>query len=147
MFNKTGKGVIMSQDDEMTENLDLQKFLSNNKPAHSASKLEPFKKDILLLKEQKFSDRQICENLLISKGISISQQGLNRFIHSRLNAEKTNQPKATAKPKQRQVSVPKIDTAISVSSVAVEKKDNKSTGKTKPHDFKIDRVPLEELMK
>lgn len=136
MFNK------QVRNDEMTENLDLQKFLSKNKPTYSVSKLEPFKEDILLLKEQKFSDRQICEYLLISKGISISQQGLNRFIHSRLNAEKNNPPKKAAKPKQRQMSVPKIDTAISVSSVVV---DNKS--KTEDHNFKIDRVPLKDLMK
>ena len=109
----------MSQSIEMTVNLDLQKFMSNNKPANLTSKLEPFKQDILFLKKQNFSDRQICEYLLISKGISISQQGLNRFIRSRLNTDKTN-PKETAKPKPKQGKVPKIDTTVVVPNKAMK---------------------------
>ena len=55
----------------------LEKFLENNQPRESI--LTPYAEDIFILKNKKFSDKQICEYLK-SVGVITSRQNLNQWI-------------------------------------------------------------------
>ena len=83
----------------------LEEFMASEKPKRR-SKLEPFKSDILTLKNEGYSEASIVKYLALN-GVPVSQRAVNQFIHN--NSEE--------KP------VTKVET---VKKQAEEKKSNKA---------------------
>ena len=52
------------------------------KSAPKRSKLAPFQDDILLLKQNGYTDMQVLEFLAMN-GVKVAQSTLNQFVHSR----------------------------------------------------------------
>ena len=65
---------------------DVDDFLREYKPAKTGkqSVLMPYLAEILELKNRGYSERVVLDFLLRKKGITISQQSLNRFIRSQM---------------------------------------------------------------
>ena len=65
---------------------DVDDFLRECKPAKTGkqSVLMPYLDEILELKNRGYSERVVLDFLLQKKGVTISQQSLNRFIRSQI---------------------------------------------------------------
>ena len=65
---------------------DVDDFLRECKPAKTGKQsiLMPYLAEILELKNRGYSERVVLDFLLQKKGITISQQSLNRFIRSQI---------------------------------------------------------------
>lgn len=59
---------------------DLEEFMKNNKPDGRASKLEPFKQEIMVLKQEGYTEKTILKFLAEVKKVTVSQPALNKFI-------------------------------------------------------------------
>jgi hypothetical protein len=65
--------------------MDIEEFKKNTTPRAKRSKLQPFRNDILDLRENGYSYSQITE-YLANKGINISVVRLGRFIKEQMHA-------------------------------------------------------------
>lgn len=66
---------------------DLEDFIKSYENKLSPGKrsvLEPYKDEILKMKQLGFTEKLILQFLAEKKNVRVSQQALNRFIHSRL---------------------------------------------------------------
>lgn len=61
---------------------DLEEFMKNNKPDGRASKLEPFKQEIMVLKQKGYTEKTILKFLAEVKKVTVSQPALNKFIRN-----------------------------------------------------------------
>ena len=75
--------------------MDIEEFEKQFQPSQRQSKLEPFKDQILSLKEKKYSNLLICE-WLKSNGVEVSQEAVRKFIKSRTKQD-TPEPKQETK--------------------------------------------------
>ena len=67
---------------------DLEDFIKQQTGQQTTAKrsvLEPYKDEILKMKELGFTEKIILHFLSEKKNLTVSQQALNRFIRSRLN--------------------------------------------------------------
>jgi hypothetical protein len=67
---------------------DLEDFIKQQAGQQTTAKrsvLEPYKDEILKMKELGFTEKIILQFLSEKKNLTVSQQALNRFIRSRLN--------------------------------------------------------------
>lgn len=62
--------------------MDINEFEKEMQPKGKRSRLEPFKTQIFELKAKGYANWQICK-FLEANGISVSQEGLRKFIKSR----------------------------------------------------------------
>lgn len=71
--------------------LSVQDFMAQQKPAGRRSKLEPFKKDILLLAAKGYTLDQILE-FLNKNNMQVSKTALHHFVTSRQREETPTEP-------------------------------------------------------
>ncbi|WP_434779069.1 hypothetical protein [Neisseria sp. Ec49-e6-T10] len=104
--------------------ISLEEFMASEKPKRR-SKLDPFKDDILALKQNGYSERSIVKYLELN-GLIVSQRTVNQFI---LN----NKPEEKATPK---IKVTKNQTK--------ENKESKSSSVPRSFDWqtKVDESEL-----
>lgn len=69
----------------------VKDFISGQEENGRRSKLEPFKSDILLLKQKGFSQKQI-QQFLKENGLEVGLTTINWFVKTRLRTEQSNQP-------------------------------------------------------
>lgn len=72
----------MSADQHKGHQMDVKEFEKQMEPKAKRSRLEPFQAQIFELKEKGYANWQICK-YLEDNGITISQEGLRKFIKSR----------------------------------------------------------------
>ena len=65
--------------------ISLEEFMATEKPKRR-SKLEPFKKDILTLKNEGYSEASIIKYLAMN-GVTVSQRAVNKFVHRNKDAQ------------------------------------------------------------
>lgn len=71
--------------------ISVEKFITEQEENGRRSKLEPFKSDILLLKQKGFSQKQI-QQFLKENGLEVGLTTINWFVKTRLRTEQSNQP-------------------------------------------------------
>ena len=71
--------------------ISVEKFITEQEEKGRRSKLEPFKSDILLLKQKGFSQKQI-QQFLKENGLEVGLTTINWFVKTRLRTEQSNQP-------------------------------------------------------
>ncbi len=71
--------------------ISVEKFITEQEENGRRSKLEPFKSDILLLKQKGFSQKQI-QQFLKENGLEVGLTAINWFVKTRLRTEQSNQP-------------------------------------------------------
>ena len=69
----------------------VKDFISRQEENGRRSKLEPFKSDILLLKQKGFSQKQI-QQFLKENGLEVGLTTINWFVKTRSRTEQSNQP-------------------------------------------------------
>lgn len=69
----------------------VKDFISGQEENGRRSKLEPFKSDILLLKQKGFSQKQI-QQFLKENGLEVGLTTINWFVKTRSRTEQSNQP-------------------------------------------------------
>lgn len=70
--------------------ISVEKFITEQEEKGRRSKLEPFKSDILLLKQKGFSQKQI-QQFLKENGLEVGLTTINWFVKTRLRTEQSNQ--------------------------------------------------------
>ena len=71
--------------------ISVEKFITEQEENGRRSKLEPFKSDILLLKQKGFSQKQI-QQFLKENGLEVGLTTINWFVKTRSRTEQSNQP-------------------------------------------------------
>ncbi len=71
--------------------ISVEKFITEQEEKGRRSKLEPFKSDILLLKQKGFSQKQI-QQFLKENDLEVGLTTINWFVKTRLRTEQSNQP-------------------------------------------------------
>ena len=71
--------------------ISVEKFITEQEENGRRSKLEPFKSDILLLKQKGFSQKQ-TQQFLKENGLEVGLTAINWFVKTRLRTEQSNQP-------------------------------------------------------
>ncbi|OFT18459.1 hypothetical protein HMPREF3066_11025 [Neisseria sp. HMSC03D10] len=71
--------------------ISVEKFITEQEENGRRSKLEPFKSDILLLKQKGFSQKQI-QQFLKENGLEVGLTTINWFVKTRSQTEQSNQP-------------------------------------------------------
>ena len=71
--------------------ISVEKFITEQEEKGRRSKLEPFKSDILLLKQKGFSQKQI-QQFLKENSLEVGLTTINWFVKTRLRTEQSNQP-------------------------------------------------------
>ena len=78
----------------------VKDFISRQEENGRRSKLEPFKSDILLLKQKGFSQKQI-QQFLKENGLEVGLTTINWFVKTRERSKATSRKKAKPKLKNR----------------------------------------------
>jgi len=71
--------------------ISVEKFIAEQEENGRRSKLEPFKSDILLLKQKGFSQKQI-QQFLKENGLEVGLTTINWFVKTRSRTGQSNQP-------------------------------------------------------
>lgn len=80
--------------------ISVEKFIAEQEENGRRSKLEPFKSDILLLKQKGFSQKQI-QQFLKENGLEVGLTTINWFVKTRLRTEQSNQPEKSKTETQK----------------------------------------------
>lgn len=78
----------------------VKDFISRQEENGRRSKLEPFKSDILLLKQKGFSQKQI-QQFLKENGLEVGLTTINWFVKTRSRTEQSNQPEKSKTEAQK----------------------------------------------
>lgn len=78
----------------------VKDFISRQEENGRRSKLEPFKSDILLLKQKGFSQKQI-QQFLKENGLEVGLTTINWFVKTRSRTEQINQPEKSKTEAQK----------------------------------------------
>lgn len=71
--------------------ISVEEFITEQEEKGRRSKLEPFKTDILLLKQKGFSQKQI-QQFLMENGLKVGLTTINWFIKTRSKSETVHKP-------------------------------------------------------
>lgn len=71
--------------------ISVEEFITEQEEKGRRSKLEPFKTDILLLKQKGFSQKQI-QQFLMENGLKVGLTTINWFIKTRSKSETIHKP-------------------------------------------------------
>lgn len=92
--------------------ISLEDFMASEKPKRK-SKLDPFKKDILTLKNEGYSEASIVKYLAMN-GVSVTQRAVNKFIHA--NSDYNVESVPVEEPVKKHHEEKKVSKSASVST-------------------------------
>lgn len=110
----------------------VKDFISRQEENGRRSKLEPFKSDILLLKQKGFSQKQI-QQFLKENGLEVGLTTINWFVKTRLRTEQSNQPENSKTEAQKPSS--SLNHLKENERQKTENPDQSSSGKSGEHKF------------
>ena len=113
---------------------DVDDFLRECQPAKTGKQsiLMPYLAEILELKNRGYSERVVLDFLLQKKGITISQQSLNRFIRSQIAKNITPAAESTPTTEQLHSKVENEKTATNQQNIEQPAKSNEPTRSEAP---------------
>ncbi|WNU96541.1 hypothetical protein RSJ68_08815 [Neisseria sp. DTU_2020_1000833_1_SI_GRL_NUU_006] len=112
--------------------ISVEKFITEQEEKGRRSKLEPFKSDILLLKQKGFSQKQI-QQFLKENGLEVGLTTINWFVKTRLRTEQSNQPENSKTEAQKPPS--SLNHLKENERQKTENPDQSSSGKSGEHKF------------
>jgi hypothetical protein len=112
--------------------ISVEKFITEQEEKGRRSKLEPFKSDILLLKQKGFSQKQI-QQFLKENGLEVGLTTINWFVKTRLRTEQSNQPENSKTEAQKPSS--SLNHLKENERQKTENPDQSSSGKSGEHKF------------
>lgn len=110
----------------------VKDFISRQEENGRRSKLEPFKSDILLLKQKGFSQKQI-QQFLKENGLEVGLTTINWFVKTRSRTEQSNQPEKSKTEAQKPS--PSLNHLKNNERQKTENPDQTSSGKSGEDKF------------
>lgn len=112
--------------------ISVEKFITEQEEKGRRSKLEPFKSDILLLKQKGFSQKQI-QQFLKENGLEVGLTTINWFVKTRSRTEQSNQPEKSKTEAQKPS--PSLNHLKNNERQKTENPDQTSSGKSGEDKF------------
>ena len=99
--------------------MDIEEFSRSVTPRARRSRLDPFKKEILLLKERGFADWQV-RDWLASNGLRVTRQAVQQFVHKHWNPGTTPLPEGQSLSQAAARPAPQAEQQVSGATRKIE---------------------------